>query len=49
VKTPLFQIPVSRIDDNLTTFAEYQGSALLIDNLVLACSLAQRYNGRVRF
>jgi glutathione peroxidase len=45
VIAPVFQIPVSRIDGNPTTLAEYQGSALLISNLALACGLTRRYVG----
>jgi glutathione peroxidase len=45
VIAPFYQIPVSRTDGKFTTLAEYQGSALLIDNLALACGLTQRYDG----
>jgi glutathione peroxidase len=43
VIAPLLQIPVSRIDDSLTTLAEYQGSLLLIVNVASACGLAPQY------
>jgi glutathione peroxidase-family protein len=43
VIAPSFQIPVSRIDVNLTTLAEYQGSLLLIVNVASACDLTPQY------
>jgi glutathione peroxidase len=43
VIAPSVHIPVSRIDGNLTTLAEYQGSLLLIVNVASACGLTPRY------
>jgi glutathione peroxidase len=45
VIAPLFQIPLSRIDGNLATLAEYQGSVLLIVNVASACGLTPQYAG----
>jgi glutathione peroxidase len=45
VIAPLFQIPVSRIDGNLATLAEYQGAVLLIVNVASACGLTPQYAG----
>jgi glutathione peroxidase len=42
---PLFQIPISRIDGNLATLAEYQGAVLLIVNVASACGLTPQYAG----
>ena len=41
----LYQIPITRIDGNQTTLAEFQGSVLLIVNVASACGLTCQYAG----
>lgn len=45
MSTPLYDIPLERLDGTATTLADYRGQVLLIVNLASKCGLTPQYAG----